>query len=204
MTRYVHGRKSVYRPISLTTNHYALPPLPMLPLFLGLTLVNLACLGVAGWLGYAAARGNADARAMHTLVGALAALVCVGVHCVVFTYFIATAKWVRHAIAVKRLDPALAGPTRSFKVQAFPAALLAMAATFAAAILGAARDTGMIARGPHHLLAIAAAAANIVVAFVEYRAIARNGRLIDDLLARIEAQQPTTTTTTARAEADVV
>jgi hypothetical protein len=163
----------------------------MIPLFVGITLVNLLALCVAGVLGYISSRGgHPDARSTHILAGALATLVCVGVHCVVFTYFIATAKWIQLAFAVKHLDPSLAAPTRSFKAQAFPAALLAMAVTFAAAMLGAARDTGMIARGPHGILAVAAFATNIVVAAVEYRAVARNGRLIDRVLAEVAARQP--------------
>jgi hypothetical protein len=159
----------------------------MIPLFLGLTLVNLLALAAAAALGYAARAGHA-AGSSHVLAGALAALVGCGVHCVVFTYFAATAKWVQHAIAVKHLDPLLARPTRSFKAQAFPAALLAMASTFAAAVAGAGADNF---RGDwpawHHVLAVATFAVNILAAVVEYRAIARNGRLIDDVLARINA-----------------
>src|SRR3954470_5712678 len=124
----------------------------MLPLFLGLTLVNLICLAVASVLGIYRPGGT------HVLSGALAALVCVGVHCVVFTYFIATAKWVRHAIAVKRLDPALAEPTRSFRMQAFPGALAAMASVFAAAVAGAARDNYMTSGFWHHTLSVIAVA----------------------------------------------
>lgn len=159
----------------------------MIPLFIGLTLVNLLALGAAAALGYAARAGYA-AGSWHVLAGALAALVCCGVHCVVFTYFAATAKWVQHAITVKRLDPALAAPTRSFKAQAFPAALLAMAATSVAAVMGAGADNfqGAWPRF-HHVFAIATLAVNVVAAAVEYRAIARNGRLIDDILARVGA-----------------
>src|SRR5688572_31476284 len=105
----------------------------MIPLFLGLTLVNLLCLGTATALGYMSLGDGGESKGAHILAGALAALVCVGVHCVVFTYFIATAKWIQHAVLVKRLDPALVEPTRSFKLQAFPAALLAMAMVFATA-----------------------------------------------------------------------
>jgi hypothetical protein len=153
----------------------------MIPLFIGLSLVNLLSLGVAMGLGYFAPQGE---RGLHILAGAMATLVCCGVHCVVFTYFIATAKWVQHAIAVKKLDAALAAPTRSFKKQAFPGALLAMASVFAAAVLGAARDNYGIPKLWHHGAAIAAVAVNFIVAFVEYRAIARNGRLIDTVLAQ--------------------
>ena len=158
----------------------------MLPLFLGLTLVNLLSLLIVGVLGYLATHGH-NVRPWHTLAGALATLICCGVHCIVFTYFIATAKWVQHAVTVKHLDPTLANPTRSFRRQAFPAALFAIAIVFATAILGAARDNAMIPRGPHRLLAIVALVANIAVATIEYCAIARNGRLIDSVLARINA-----------------
>lgn len=157
----------------------------MIPLFIGLTLVNLIGLGAAAALGYAAKAGYAVGP-WHVLAGALAALACCGVHCVVFTYFAATAKWVQHAIAVKGLDPLLAAPTRSFKAQAFPAALLAMAATFLAAVAGAGADNyqGAWSRC-HHALAVGTIAVNLLAAAVEFRAIARNGRLIDGILARV-------------------
>lgn len=153
----------------------------MIPLFIGLSLVNLLCLGVAMGLGYLAPQSE---RGLHILAGTLSTLVCCAVHCVVFTYFIATAKWVQHAIAVKNLDAALAEPTRSFKKQAFPAALLAMASVFIAAVLGAARDNYATPRWWHHAAAVIAVTVNAIVAAVEYRAIARNGRLIDTVLAR--------------------
>ena len=62
----------------------------MIPLFIGLTLVNLLGLAAAGALGYAAKRGYAVGP-WHVLAGAMAAIICVAVHCVVFTYFAATA-----------------------------------------------------------------------------------------------------------------
>jgi hypothetical protein len=159
----------------------------MVPLFIGLTLVNLIGLAAAGALGYAARAGYA-VGSWHVLAGALAALTCCAVHCVVFTYFVATAKWVQHAITVKGLDAALAAPTRSFTAQAFPAALLAMAATFAAAVTGAGADNFQGGwRAWHHSSAVAAFAINLLVAAVELRAKERNGRLIDGVLARIGA-----------------
>ena len=159
----------------------------MIPLFIGLTLVNLIGLCTAAGLGYAAKAGY-PVGSWHVLAGALAALVCCAVHCVVFTYFAATAKWVQHAIAVKHLDPLLAAPTRSFRAQAFPAALLAMACTFVVAFLGAGADNyqGAWSRW-HHGFTIATLAVNVVAAVVEFRAVARNGRLIDGILERINS-----------------
>ncbi len=156
----------------------------MIPLFLGLTIVNLLCLGTATALGYMSRTGG-DYKGMHILAGAMAAMVCCGVHCVVFTYFIATAKWVQHAVIVKKLDAELAAPTRSFKKQAFPAAIVAIAIVFAAAFLGAARDNYATPRIWHHSAAIGALAINLFSAIIEYRAIARNGALIDSVLRMI-------------------
>jgi hypothetical protein len=157
----------------------------MIPLFLGITLVNLLCLGVTTALGYGVSRGHADWATYHQLAGALSTIVCCAVHCIVFTYFIATAKWVQHAVHVKGLDAELIAPTRSFKAQAFPAALLAMTIVFVAAVLGAATFSYRVRPVFHHVLALIALAVNLCAAYVEYRAIVRNGALIDRVLASI-------------------
>lgn len=160
----------------------------MIPLFLGLTALNLLCLIATAALGYATASGSAVEQ-WHVLAGALSAVLCCAVHCVVFTYFIATAKWIQHAVSVKQLDPALALPTRSFKAQAMPAALCAMTSVFAAALLGAYTDSYQRSSTPHHIAAIIAIAINLLSAIAEYRAIARNAALIDDLLGRIREKE---------------
>ena len=157
----------------------------MISLFIGITGVNLLALSTATVLGYWVKTDPAFWSPWHQLSGVLAAITCVAVHCIVFTYFIATAKWVQHAIAVKRLDPALAAPTRSFKAQAFPAALLAMGIVFITAITGVLTFGGGGLRWVHHILALTSLGVNAIVAVIEYRAIVRNGRLIDMILEEI-------------------
>jgi hypothetical protein len=159
----------------------------MIPLFLALTLFNLLCLAITCALGYGVALGNAWGP-WHQLAGALTTMICCAVHCVVFTYFIATAKWVQHAISIKSLDASLALPTRSFKVQAFPAALAAMAIVFITAVVGAAAFSYRLRPLTHHALAIASLAVNSISALIEYRAITRNGQLIDRILADIASR----------------
>jgi hypothetical protein len=88
-------------------------------------------------------------------------------------------------VTVKQLDPALVAPTRSFKTQAFPAALLAMLSVFAAALLGAAAVNYGVSPTYHHVMAWLAVVINGLVAATEYRAIDRNGRLIAQILAEI-------------------
>lgn len=159
----------------------------MIPLFLGLTAVNLLCLIVTATLGYMTTAGMRVGQ-WHVLAGALSAITCCAVHCVVFTYFIATAKWVQHAITVKSLDADLALPTKSFKAQAMPAALLAMASVFVAAMLGAYTDSYQKSPEIHHIGAIVAIAVNALVPIAEYSAIRRNGLLIDQILGKIASQ----------------
>jgi hypothetical protein len=154
----------------------------MIPLFIGLTAANLLGLLIAVALGYSPnLRGP-----WHQLAGTLATLLCVAAHCIVFTYFIATAKWVQHAVSVKHLDPTLTAPTRSFKLQALPAALLAMITVFLAAVIGAATVGYDLAPMWHHALAWVALATNLIAAVAEYRAIRRNGALIDHILETIK------------------
>ncbi len=162
----------------------------MIPLFITLTIINLVCLGTAAAVGYVGATSDPWFGPWHTLTGVMATMTCCAVHCIVFTYFMATAKWVQHAISVKRLDPGLTHPTRSFRAQAFPAALLAIGVVFVAAVLGAAHESYAIRRGWHELMSLIAIAVNAGVALIEYRAITRNGRLIDDVLERIQQQKP--------------
>jgi hypothetical protein len=157
----------------------------MIPLFIGFTLVNWICLALTALLGYATA-SSPQARDhwahWHILAGALSALTCCGVHCIVFTYFIATAKWVQHAVSVKKLDSNFTKPSRSFRAQAFPAAIGAILIVFITAVFGAAVDNGYAQSLWHHLLALLAIATNVLVALIEYRAIRNNGALIDDVL----------------------
>jgi len=162
----------------------------MIPLFIGLTLANLLFLLTSAALGYMALDRPASGE-WHRLAGALSALACCGVHCVVFTYFMATGKWVQHAVDIKRLDPALVGPTRSFKAQAFPAALGAILAVVVVAMLGAATDVYRISRTIHHVAALVMILANLAAAFVEYHAIRRNGLLIAKVLSDVAATNAT-------------
>jgi len=151
----------------------------MIVLFLGLMLANFASLIATAVLGYA------GLESWHRLAGSLAAIVCCGVHCVVFTYFIATGKWMAHAILVKGLEPGIAQPTRPLRKAAFAAALGVITLAIATAIVGAAVDNQYLSPVWHHALAMVLLAGNLVAAAVEYRSIRDNGLVIDGILARI-------------------
>src|SRR3954466_11497872 len=99
----------------------------MTALFLVATAMNLLALIATMILGYGVSNGK-PWSAQHQLAGVLSTILCCAVHCIVFTYFIATDQWVQHAVTVKRLDQSLVAPTRRSRAAACPAALSAAAA----------------------------------------------------------------------------
>jgi hypothetical protein len=88
-------------------------------------------------------------------------------------------------VTVKKLSTTHVDPTRSFKAQAFPAAIIAMFSVFIAAVVGVATFSYHIRPTYHLVCSVAAIVINALVALVEYRAICRNARLIDTILAEI-------------------
>ena len=62
-----------------------------------------------------------------------------------------------------------------------------MSIVFVTAVVGVATFSYHLAPIWHHALAVASLVVNVVVAFIEYRAVARNGALIDGILSRIAA-----------------
>jgi hypothetical protein len=159
----------------------------VIPLFLGVTIFNLLCLTTTALLGYVVMFRGPAFGSYHQLAGVLSTIACCAVHCIVFTYFAATAKWIQHAIDVKHLDPKLALPTRSFKAQAFPAALMSMGIVFLAAVAGAITFNYGIRPIWHHVMALLAIGVNFWAAIIEFRAIKRNGELIDSILQQINS-----------------
>ncbi len=158
----------------------------MIQLFAFLTTLNIAALIATAALGYSAV-GRAIPAQIHTVSGVLAAILCVAVHCVVFTYFMATNKWAEHAVLVKGLDPALYAPSRRLRSRAFAAALIAMGAVFTAAMFGAWADANQSAPTIHQFVALGAIFINLLAALVEAGSIQGNGRLIDGILMRINS-----------------
>ena len=124
----------------------------MIPLFLGLTLANLLMLSGAFALGLAARHlgDGADAYAAHLAMGLGAALGTAMTHCVVYTYFMATTKWLEAASDKAGLDrqrfvlQAKAAKSRSFRF-----VMLAILSTMVTAFGGAATVT--VPGWPAHL-----------------------------------------------------
>lgn len=138
--------------------------------------------GMASWL-----RGGFDDKEdsffnIHFLCGLFAAVTTLLVHCMIFTYFLGTGRWVKEVtLAYDLPDEPLHKTTRELKRKTFPPALFAMLSVMAVSAAGGGR---MLQGWPYqfHLYgAILALAINAWAYWVEIRSLRKN----DEILAGV-------------------
>jgi hypothetical protein len=104
-----------------------------------LTLSMLATIGLGFWSFFLdrASPVRKDIFLLHFYAGLLTALGILLVHCIIFTYFLGTGRWVKEVgLAYDLPDHELPRTTRELKRTVFPAALFAMLIAIAAAASG--------------------------------------------------------------------
>jgi len=170
--------------------------------YLGLSLSDLGFL--AAWLyrgfhlhaattsGVATASGALDPALLerHQIGGLMVCILTVFAHSVTFVYFLGTGLAVKEAQKNWGLGSEWQRETRRYKLQAYPIAMVAIAATIATGILGGAARSGAIAPWVHRTLALCAAALSLGAFFVALRLMLRNGymmALIRGEVARVRA-----------------
>src|ERR1700737_3877308 len=136
---------------------------PVLAAVNGLLLIVSFALGVVSKLRDGIHNPSDQTFLYHFLFGLSAAVFTLLVHCLVFTYFLGTGRWVKEvAIAYRIPDRPWPKATRAFKRSAYPAALFAMLSVIAAVASGAgAQQASESGWGwAHPVLAIVAMALN--------------------------------------------
>lgn len=134
------------------------------------------------------ARDDADSvYLLHFLFGVFAGIGTLLVHCLIFTYFLGTGRWVREVtLAYELPDEPLYKRTRELKRLAFPIALGAMLLTIATSAAGA----GVQLQGwnwiIHFALGIATLVVNLIVFRKEYQYVDENGSIIDRVLVEVD------------------
>src|SRR3954464_15767919 len=124
---------------------------------------------------------------LHIDLGILSCLTTLGVHCLVFTYFLATGRWVKEVALLYALpDAPLPRRTRDLKRQAFPPALLAMLVPIAAAAAGAGRQTQDWPWFLHALLAVATLAVNVWAYRIEYVCVRTNLEVLAQVMREVD------------------
>jgi hypothetical protein len=138
---------------------------------------------VLGFVAASEAPGpHAVGRAVHLLFSLLTVVVLLGIHSIVYTYFMATGKWAKEVVRVYQLPDAYVAQAKRNKRRAFRFVMGSMTAIAVVAWLGGAADTLGPGWSVWHLVAAAMAVAfNLGSFVVEYAAIVGHARLLMDL-----------------------
>lgn len=162
----------------------------MIPLFLGLSFANLLLLATvfgAGLLVIDSFGKPTWVYSYHLALGFAAGLMTLLAHLGVYTYFMATSRWLQAATEKANLDVNdFAVPAYAAKRRVFPVAMTAIVVTMLTMFAGAAADPTVRPWWPgevHLTIAALALAANALCALLEYRLIRVQGRRMDNALA---------------------
>ena len=152
-----------------------------------LALVASFLVGTASRLQGAAAHGGGSLYLTHFTLGLFSAVGTLLVHCIIFTYFLGTGRWVKEVkLAYDLPDAPLPLLTRELKHKTFPPALAAMVVTIAAAAAGAGAQLQEWPWTVHAGLAVATLLVNAWAFGVEYRNVRTNGGVIEEVLNEVE------------------
>lgn len=161
------------------------------------TFSNLALLVAFGFgwaIGDPASRDLAVRKAvnLHLLVALGAALLCLLVHAISLTYFMGTGRWIEETSEAYRLGEAPRQQNIRFKYRVLPGMVGCILLIIATGALGVLSDPGATRGKPfpsviHFSLACLTLTANIVVSWLQYSTISRNGELVDAIVREVRA-----------------
>jgi amino acid transporter len=124
---------------------------------------------------------------LHFLLGLFTAVGTLLTHCLIFTYFLGTGRWVKEVtLAYDLPDVPWHKRTRELKRLVFPAALAAMLVTIATAAGGAGAQLQHWPWQVHLGLAIAALVINLWAFRLEYRTVTENAGILEAVLQEVD------------------
>jgi hypothetical protein len=152
------------------------------------TLLMFATIGLGLWLFVTDDRAQRDEIFLiHFVLGLCTALAILLVHCIIFTYFLGTGRWVKEVgLAYKLPDGGLPKLTRELKRATFPPALFSMLIAIAAAASGAGAQLQAWHWSIHATLAFLTVLINLWAFGVEYRNVTINAGVIRDVLLEVD------------------
>jgi hypothetical protein len=165
----------------------------MAKILANLTAFNLLALmaafaaGALSWLRGSLANPDDPTYPLHLYLGLIAALTTLGVHCLIFIYFLGTGRWVKEvALAYRIPDAPLPKLTRDLKRRTFPPALCAMLVPIAASAAGAGVATRQWGWYYHGGLAVLSLLVNVWAFRIEYRSVSINAGVIDEVMREVD------------------
>lgn len=169
----------------------------MIPLFIGLSAANLFLMVgvfILGTMSLDTSNMPTFMFPYHQAIGVAAGLVCTLTHVVVYTYFMATTKWLRAATDKANLDPAIfIEHAASRKRRSLPVCMLPIVFMMLAMFAGAGsypHESALWPREVHLVSAILAIAVNLVAATVQYILIRDQNKLMDGALQIVNRSLP--------------
>jgi hypothetical protein len=143
--------------------------------------------GVASKLRESALHPGDPTFLTHFLLGLFTAIGTLLVHCLIFTYFLGTGRWVKEVgLAYDLPDADLPRLTRELKRRTFPPALAAMLVTIATAAAGAGAQLQEWPWTVHASLAVATLVVNAWAFRIEYRNLRINADALDRVLQEVD------------------
>jgi hypothetical protein len=143
--------------------------------------------GLASMWRESAATGRDSLYEIHFYFGLFSAVTTLLVHCIIFTYFLGTGRWVKEVgLAYSLPDDPWPKLTRELKRATFPAALFAMLITIATAAAGTANQLKVWPWWVHGGLALLTLAINGWAFLVEYRNVNTNAGVIEAVLSEVD------------------
>jgi amino acid transporter len=165
----------------------------MTRIFLCLAYLNSAALlasylaGIVSKWRDAAQQPTDPTYLIHFTLGLFAAIGTLLVHCLIFTYFLGTGRWVKEVTLAYGLpDEPWHKETRELKRKTFPPALFAMLIAIATAAAGAGAQLQEWPWQVHFTLATLTLLVNLWAFRVEYRNVDRNAAVLDEVLREVD------------------
>jgi hypothetical protein len=152
-----------------------------------LALLVTYAAGWVSWLRQGALHPQEPTYLVHFVLGLSTIILTLLVHCVVFTYFLGTGRWVKEVgLAYDLPDEPLPKRTRELKRRTFPPALAAMLIAIATAAAGMGTQVRAWPWPIHAALATLTLLVNAWAFVVEYRAVTVNAGVIEQVMREVE------------------
>lgn len=158
---------------------------------LGMAAVNYMLVAGTAYLGLASAepadpqRIGQDLFGYHFRLGIFTSLFTILVHCVVFTYFLGTNRWVRETAAAYALEQGFIQTSSLHRSRAFAAVLLSILLVVGTVATGAGAHTGVWPLWLHQVIPVLTYGFMIFAYHVEYSAIERHVALTDEVMTAV-------------------
>lgn len=137
------------------------------------------------------APGVRNAVTWHMLTALGAALLVLLVHAVALTYFMGTGRWLEETSEAYALGSEPRTANIRLKYQVIPGMVACITLVVVTGAFGALADPAANMHVPsaariHFALALATLLTNLLTSWLEHRMIARNGKLVDAVVARVQ------------------